>query len=939
AGQYSGKLRIPILAYAIVEAIIGILALIFHNSFVAITDGVYLSLLPGIDSALLAHLIKWTIAAMMIVPQSILLGMTFPLMTAGVIRRYPTNSGSSISLLYFTNSIGAAFGVLASGFWLIKHVGLPGTIMTAGLINILLALAVWIVIRIDPAPVTEPLADKPQTPNHSNRLLLLAAFITGMASFIYEIGWIRMLSLVLGSSTHAFELMLSAFIAGLAFGGLWIRKRIDIIQSPIRFAAYIQIIMGILALLTLPVYGMTFDWMSSLMKTVSRTDEGYRLLLLASHGIVFAVMLPATFCAGMTLPLFTHALLKTGYGEKSIGRIYAFNTAGAIMGVLFAVNIGLPYLGLKYLIGFGAALDIVLGIGLLAFAVSAGVVFRKQLLATSALSVIICVATLAFTSLAPSQLASGVFRYAQTHLPESKRIYFYRDGKTASISLYGKKDEELTVATNGKPDASIHYGSDGLHTSDEGTMMLAAALPFGFKPDAKVVANIGMGSGLTTHTLLALPQITRVDTIEIESAMVAASREFGDKVRRAHSDPRSKIHIEDAKTFFSVNRSRYDIIVSEPSNPWVSGTSSLFTEEFYRRIGNYLVDDGIFVQWLHLYESNIQLIASVLKALGNHFSDYAIYAYDFDFFIVARKTGNLGPIDADSIMSSALKDELVKVDVRAPDDLRYRFVASKRILEGFLRQPTIPANSDYFPYLDLNSHKAFFFERIVEEFKINHSPLPLLEMLAPESFNDSRELSAADYFLLDDWNAMAEISLAVLLQDNIDDAGKLSLEVKNRLSALITASSHCDRENYASLWLANWHAVGQILIANLSRHSAIMLWDTPAVRRCMAKASPDITRWMTFYQAVAERSPARMGALAEKLLQEQTGINKNLKTYLLTSAVLGRYLSGNTGTSLELWRKHGPQIFSSLQDAPFYLQVLVHMVADNASKTAVSPTP
>src|SRR5688572_28584850 len=110
----------------------------------------------------------------MIIPQSILLGMTFPLMTAGIIRRYPANSGASLSLLYFTNSIGAAVGVLASGFWLIKAVGLPGTIMTAGLINILLALAVWISIKLDAAPNTAPLKATASA-DDSNRLLLAAA--------------------------------------------------------------------------------------------------------------------------------------------------------------------------------------------------------------------------------------------------------------------------------------------------------------------------------------------------------------------------------------------------------------------------------------------------------------------------------------------------------------------------------------------------------------------------------------------------------------------------------------------------------------------------------------------------------------------------------------------------------------------------------------------
>lgn len=928
AGRYSGKWRLPILAYAVVEGVIGVLALVFHNSFVTITDGVYLSLLPGIESVLLAHVIKWTVAALMIVPQSILLGMTFPLMTAGVIRRYPQNSGGSISLLYFTNSIGAAIGVLASGFWLIKNTGLPGTIMTAGLINVLLALAVWVIARTDPAPITEPLPSTTQASARSNKLLLLAAFVTGMASFIYEIDWIRMLSLVLGSSTHAFELMLSAFITGLAFGSLWIRRRIDTIPSPVRFAAYVQIAMGILALLTIPLYGATFTWMSKLMLALNRTEEGYAALLLASHGIALVIMLPTTFCAGMTLPLFTHALLKTGYGEKSIGGIYASNTAGSILGVLFAVNLGLPYLGVKSLIGFGAALDIALGISLLAFAVATGVAHRKQLLGVSSLAVVAGLLILGSSSLSPSQLASGVFRYSNPHLLEGKEIYYYRDGKTASIDVHGRKDIQLTIATNGKPDASIHYANDGLYTGDQITMALLAALPFGFKPDAANIANIGMGSGMTTHTILALPQVTKVDTVEIEPAVVEASREFGAKTARAYSDPRSHIHIEDAKTYFSVHNDQYDIIVSEPSNPWVSGISNLFTEEFYQHIRNYLVDDGIFAQWLHLYENNIYLVSSVLKALDKNFSDYAIYRNDQDILILARKNGRLGMLAAEKIINSAFKEDLANIGIHTADDLRYRFIASKEILSGFLSQPAIPINSDYFPYVDLNAHKAFFLNNVASELELNESPLPILEMFRPAFFK-TRELSPSLYFDLDDNNLTAREALAILVQNKIRDSGKLNIDAKNALSMLMTASTHCDRQEYASLWLATWHKFGQLLIANLDAQSAVSLWETPAIKLCLNKADSKLQQWMAFYNAVAGRNPARMGPLAQKLLQEHADAdNRNLRIYLLTAAVLGRYLTGETETALELWQKYSQNVFATLEVAPFYLQVIVDNTVD-----------
>ncbi len=340
ASHFSARMRIPILAYAAVEAIVGVIALVFHDLFAGLIEIFHTSILPGLGSPLLGISLKWCAASLLILPQSVLLGMTFPLMSAGIIRRFPDAPGGSIAMLYFTNSIGAAIGVLVSGFLLIRAFGLPGTIMTAGLLNIALALFVWVLVKLDPEPETEPLPSLATTGSNKSpaTLFLVAAFITGMASFIYEISWIRMLSLVLGATTHSFELMLSAFITGLAFGGLWIKRRIDRIDNPIRFSGNVQVIMGVFALLTIPTYVFTFDWMVWLRAALQTSDAAFATYTFASHAIALTVMLPTTFMAGMTLPLFTYVLIKKGEGEASIGRIYAANTVGAIVGVADATN-------------------------------------------------------------------------------------------------------------------------------------------------------------------------------------------------------------------------------------------------------------------------------------------------------------------------------------------------------------------------------------------------------------------------------------------------------------------------------------------------------------------------------------------------------------------------------------------------------------------------
>src|SRR5688500_12972895 len=360
----SARLANPLAAYALVEAVVGLAALAFHPLFVALTDWSYASLLPAAGGEWLALAAKLAVACLLILPQSVLLGMTFPLMSAGLARAHPAAAGESVAMLYFTNSLGAAAGVLVSGFVLIAWVGLPGTLRTAGALNLLIAAVVWLLAR--PAH-HQPLRTEVPEENNNIGLLLAVAFFTGLASFVYEISWIRMLSLVLGASTHSFELMLSTFILGLALGGLAVRRRVDTVVEPVRLLAWVQVAMGLAAAATLPVYDFTFGLMEALLKGLARTDAGYVLFNVSGGAIAALVMLPATFCAGMTLPLITGALLRRGAGEAAIGQVYAANTLGAIAGVLAAVHAGLPIVGLKGTLLAGALIDIALGLVLLNF--------------------------------------------------------------------------------------------------------------------------------------------------------------------------------------------------------------------------------------------------------------------------------------------------------------------------------------------------------------------------------------------------------------------------------------------------------------------------------------------------------------------------------------------------------------------------------------------
>ena len=728
----SRRIKSPLLWYAAIELVVGLLALVFHDVFVAATSFSYTTLFPATGGVALT-VAKWTVAGLLILPQSVLLGATFPLMSAGVIRltRDAAATGRMLSLLYFANSLGAAVGVLVAGFGLLQAVGLNGTLMAAAFVNIVVALIVGLAARAHDraeaaagAVAAEPEESQDRGPEW--RALLIVAFGTAVASFIYEIAWIRMLSLVLGSATHSFELMLSAFILGLALGALWIRRRADTIADPVQFLGMVQWVMGLAAIATLPLYVASFDWVGALLTTVQSNDNGYLVFTIARYAIATLIMLPATFCAGMTLPLITKVLMRGGAGERAIGTVYAVNTLGAIIGVILAGLVLMPLLGLKLLLIAGALVDIGLGVWLVSRrreTSGPGAAVRRGLSTPAsaiAVSLALTAGLIMLVSFAAKfdlpRLTSGVYRHGVVASDKDYSVPFYKDGRTASVSLRKSLDGFLTLATNGKPDASMdHAWIQGINregelfqlTRDLATQLLLPLVTLAHTPQAENAAVIGFGSGMSTHMLLGSPRMKDVVTIEIEPEMVKASRGFMPANARAYSDSRSTVVIDDAKSYFAASGRTFDLILSEPSNPWVSGVSGLFTKEFYARVSTQLTERGVFGQWLHLYELSDGLATSVMFAIDEVFQDYAIfYTSNADILIVASNHALPSPSWDVTEFPGVAKDLKRAVPLTAEQFEALR-LGDRATLSPMI-QIHGAANSDYIPVLDLGAERTRF---------------------------------------------------------------------------------------------------------------------------------------------------------------------------------------------------------------------------------------
>jgi hypothetical protein len=488
-------------------------------------------------------------------------------------------------------------------------------------------------------------------------------------------------------------------------------------------------------------------------------------------------------------------------------------------------------------------------------------------------------------------------------------VLFHRDGKTATVTVV---DHELTrhrgIRTNGKTDAEMTIDPREPPTADEPTMALLAALPMALHPQARKAACIGLGSGITTHVLLGNPRLTQVDTIEIEREMVRGAELFRPWNELAYTDPRSRIVVDDAKTFFAAQPVKYDLIVSEPSNPWVSGVANLFSDEFYKLVRRHLDGNGVFVQWIQLYETDVSLVVSVLKALEANFDDYVVYASsDLDLLVAASNGRSLGPPDPGVLAIPPIARILGRVGVRSPQDLQIRLVGTRKSWRGLGRAFAVPMNSDYAPVLDQNAARTRFL-------RLNALPLvvfaraflPALEMLSgmrradeqtavtPSPDYDGSRRAWEAMWLRDVLLGRAEVASQVVAWPQLHDEAR-------RLSGWMRT---CD---VPTVPLSSLIPIAQLLVPELTPAELDPIWASIA-SSCGGHLTPRGREWLAFFQATGRRDGPGMAIEARRLLAGDPYLTPALRRYLVAGGMLGSIAAGNRGDARDLWSRNAESV-------------------------------
>lgn len=415
------------------------------------------------------------------------------------------------------------------------------------------------------------------------KIILIAFILSGMAALMYEVIWTRPLSLVFGSTTYALSTILAAFMAGLALGSYLISKLVDKIRNLPAAYALLELGIGIYAVLLITI----FSYLPSLyVPLYNAFHTQFHFFSLIQFILIFFLLLIPTSLMGATFPIVAKFYIKEETGS-GIGVLYAGNTLGAMVGSFSAGFMLIPILGIQYSIIFAGLLNLVVGSFILFLSSPS---FAKKIIPIGVILFLIFAGAGSYNI---KRLTFGSFFYG--HLPEQyiedSELLFYKDGLYGTVAVLAH-DGVKSLMIDGK-------GQGGTSFADARTVFLLAYFPLLLHPDPKTSLNIGLGTGITSGIL---SNHTLAETIEIDPAIIEASEHFKDVNKDVLNQPDHRLIIADARNHLLLTDKKYDIIASEPSDPWQSASMSLYSKEFYEIVKDHLNEDGLFAQWVPIYE-------------------------------------------------------------------------------------------------------------------------------------------------------------------------------------------------------------------------------------------------------------------------------------------------------------------------------------------------
>jgi len=726
-GRFIDRAKRPVPIYGILETGIGIYALLVPTIFA--------SLIPLYQwvwqvfhlSFYLFSLMQFVLVTLVLIVPTTLMGATLPILG----KYYSTRRdklGWTIGTLYAVNTLGGILGTFLSGFFLLPTLGVWMTTFLAASLNLLIGIIVLLLVRTRGVkqkarpPVEKILSPEifkgEQLSRFALWLILVGFGLSGFSSMVYEVTWSRVLAMILDSSTYAFTIMLTTFLIGIALGSYLVSRVIDRLRRPLLVFVLLEAAIGTSAFLGLFLFAELPYLFVVLYRSLS---DSLNLIFLAKFLLAFMVMFLPTLLIGALFPLvvklYITNLSRIG---RSIGEVYSLNTLGCILGSFSSGFIVVPLLGIQKSILLAIGLNI-----LLAFMLLLASPYRlKAMKIPLTLGIVIGSVAMALNipKWNPSLMSSGVYMYVRFVLDLNREelldrygkdadlVLFYKEGYTSTVSVHkSKTSENVYLKVNGKVEAST--------IGDMPTQVLLGQIPLLLSRNHEDVLVIGLGSGVTVGSVATFPA-KNITVVELEPAVVEASKHFSHVNHHILEDPRLRVVTNDARNYLLVTLEKFDVIISEPSNPWMAGVSNLFTREFFIMGSQRLKPGGVYCQWLQLYKISPDNLRSILRTFHDIFPHLLVFeASEYDLLIL----GSFEPLFIDRgrlerrLSQPKVKEDLKRIKVQSFRDIISHFVFGTEEVPAFVQKA--PINTDDNALLEFSAPKTLYVDTSEENFK------------------------------------------------------------------------------------------------------------------------------------------------------------------------------------------------------------------------------
>jgi spermidine synthase len=698
--------------YAVLESVIALCALAMPSAIGALRPLLAWAYADG--GGALFGIMRLVASISLIALPGAAMGASFPVGVCAVSREgakgatgaMGAEGARDVGELYAANTIGAALGAAVTGFVLLPQLGLLTTTAVGITLNAVAALGALALSRSHPLHrphQSHPLHfSHPPSPSSSDplnpmnpmnlRMAYVAIAVSGFVALVYEVVWTRVLAMTLGPTTYAFSAMLVAFIAGLAIGAAIASTMLPRVRRP---ATWLGVSMIVAAAAAVAAAAVVDRLPIIIARTAGRTDASFTSVFALDIALAVAIQLPMTIALGAALPFaVATAAAAREAAPRAAAMIYAVNTAGAIAGALTGSFILVPRLGLQHSLQLVSTIAVVAGfVACLAEPAGEAHVARRRAAADSArLRRLLAIgatalAVLVVAALMPGwnhgRLANGAYRLApalaagdiETAL-EAGDLLYYREGAAGTVSVR-RLLGVTSLAIDGKVDAS--NGADML------TQKLLAHLPLLLHDNPRSIYIIGLGSGVTLGAALRHP-IDRADVSEISPEVIAASAFFSKENHDAPRDRRTRLIVGDGRSHLLLSHDRYDVIVSEPSNPWMAGVSTLFTREFFQAARAHLQPGGILCQWAHTYNISDADLRSIVETFLSTFPDGSAWLVGTSDLLLIGSTSPIRALESGIVAAwnrPGVAEDLAQVEVLDPFAILTSFIAHGRDLQQY----------------------------------------------------------------------------------------------------------------------------------------------------------------------------------------------------------------------------------------------------------------